>query len=81
MKVNLDITVPVTDEERVRLANVLDSKESKRQATRQEFKDYIWENGSSWQVTLRDEWINLFGDEPETAEYGEGQDLDLDDLL
>ena len=70
MKVNIYETVEISDEQRVTLANVLDQKvnKPKRQATRDEIKAFVWEQGSGWDRSLADEAANLAADtgtEPE----------------
>jgi hypothetical protein len=73
MKVNLDMTIEVSDTQRVQIANVLDGKVSKRQATRTEIKDYMWSRGRDWGVELGDEYSKLDG--------AVGEQLTLEDLL
>lgn len=88
MKVNIYETVEVTDEQRVTLANVLDQKvnKPKRQATRDEIKGFIWEQGSTWATALADEAANLAADtgtEEPPADEPEDEDLlgDDEDLI
>lgn len=75
MKVNIYETVEVSDEQRVQIARLADGDGAKkRQATRDEIKAFVWENGSTWDMTLRD-LINQGGtEEPEADE-------DLADLI
>lgn len=89
MKVNIDQTVQITDEQRVQLANVLDGRVTRRQATRDEMKDYIWSAGKHWEGTLQEDFDGLTGDDS-TVDETEDEDLlgetveddeDLDDLL
>jgi hypothetical protein len=56
VKVNLYETVEVSDEQRVKLAQLIDGAGAKkRQATRDEIKDYIWLRGKKWAEDLGDE--------------------------
>jgi arsenate reductase-like glutaredoxin family protein len=48
MKVALYESVEVSDEQRKQIANVLDGKVSKRDATREELKSFLWDLGSDW---------------------------------
>jgi hypothetical protein len=52
MKVNIYETVEVSDEQRIQIADLADRKVSKRQATREEIKDFIWTEGSGWELSL-----------------------------
>lgn len=53
MKVNIYETVEVSDEQRVAIARQLDGDGAKkRQATRDEIKEFIWTHGSSWESAL-----------------------------
>lgn len=93
MKVNIYETVEVTDEQRVQLGAVIDGKvKPKRQATRDELKEYIWRHGQDWDVTLSDEHSDQFhesntepADEPDEDLVGdtssEPEGDDLDDLI
>jgi len=76
MKVNVYQTIEVSDEQRVQLADVLDGKTSKRQATRDEIKEYAWSHGASWSDDLVESWNAVFGD-PDS----DSDEPDLDDLL
>ena len=60
MKVAIEETVEVSDEQRVSLANVLDGKESKRKAQRAEAREFIWGHGASWPVVLEQAWRDRF---------------------
>lgn len=84
MKINIDHTLQVTDEQRVQIANVLDGKITRRQATRDEMKDYIWESGKDWETTLADDFRALEEDplpEDEADEDLLGDVLDGEDLI
>lgn len=53
MKVNIDKTLEVSDEQRKAIALHFDGPGSKkRDATRDEMKEFIWDNGSSWEDAL-----------------------------
>lgn len=76
MKVNIDQTVQISDEQRVQLANVLDGRVTKRQATRDEMKDYIWTCGKNWEDILARS-LGLTGDDTTVVE----DEADEEDLL
>lgn len=52
MKVNIYETCEVSEVQRIHIANVLDKSISKRPATRQELKDFVWGNGKDWEIEL-----------------------------
>lgn len=53
MKVNIDKTLEVTDEQRKEIAAVLDGEGAKRRdATRDEMKEFIWTHGANWENVL-----------------------------
>lgn len=86
MKVNIYETVQVDDAQRKQIASVIDQKDGKRAATRDELKSFIWANGEDWPIVLSDHYAELTGqaasndaDVPETD--GEDADEDLEDLL
>lgn len=63
MKVNVYQTVEVSDEQRVQIANLVDGAlKPKRQATRDEIKEFVWEAGAEWEAELADLWNTRFGD-------------------
>jgi hypothetical protein len=85
MKVALYETVEVSDEERVAIAAHLDGEGAKkRQATRDEMKAFLWEEGSRWQQVL-----GTGTPDPDPADAEEDLedledligDVDLEDLL
>lgn len=54
MKVKVSETVEVDDEQRKQIAAVIDGGEGKkRDATREEMKDFIWAKGEHWETHLR----------------------------
>lgn len=79
MKVAIEQTVQITDEQRVKLANVLDGRVTRRQATRDEMKDYIWGAGKHWEGTLEEDFQGLTGDDTTVDETAD--DAGDDDLL
>lgn len=84
MKVNIYETVEISDEQRVQLAVVLDEGKvkPKRQATRDEIKDFIWSEGESWATALADQYNEALADagaEPEPEDERESVDPDVDD--
>lgn len=53
MKVNIDQTIEVSDEQRVAIARQIDGDGAKkRDATRNEMKEFIWSHGSNWVESL-----------------------------
>jgi hypothetical protein len=72
MKVALYESVEVSDEQRKQIANVLDGKVSKRDATREELKSFLWDLGSDWPEILANRWSQMFS-APKTT----GEELDL----
>lgn len=53
MRVNIYETVEVSTEERVQIAALLDGPGAKkRQATRDEMKQFVWAHGEGWQAAL-----------------------------
>jgi hypothetical protein len=87
MKVGIYETVEVSDEQRGRMADLIDDKATKRQATRDEMKELIWRFGSDWAGNLEREWNRLFGDGDDPAPDDDGlldpaePDADLGDLI
>lgn len=80
MKINIYQTVEVDAKQRIRIASVLDGKASKRIATRDELKSYIWESGKTWEETLSDDYNALSNDEQVNDEgdlIGVPEDEDL----
>jgi hypothetical protein len=86
VKVNIDKTIILSEEQRVQIANVIDGRVTRREAKRDEVKEYIWEAGSDWAERLSDDFRSLTED-PDTVDEEDGEDLigedgdDLDDLL
>lgn len=80
MRLVIHEQLDITDEERVRMANVLDEKISKRQATRDEMKQYIWSNGKEWLTHLDIQWGVLFGGDDEEDLLGDVES-ELESLL
>lgn len=79
MKVNIDQTIEVTDERRKQIALAIDGPGSKkRDATRQELKDFLWNNGAEWETYL-DQVLDADEseerEEPETAAEEPEEDL------
>lgn len=81
MKVNLYKTVQVSDEQRVQIANVIDGAVSRRKATRDELKEFIWDQGELWDETLADKFAILSGDDAPAEEEPEDDTVSLEDLL
>lgn len=74
MKVQVKETVEVTDEQRRQIASVLAGKVVKRDAIRDDMKQYIWERGEDWEAALATEWAKVSGEEPESDD-DEDEDL------
>ena len=89
MKVNIDKTIEVTDDQRKKIAQVIhgDPKRPASQwATRDEIKDYLWEHGKDWDIRLADDHADLtLADqedvEPEDADEDLIGDASLEDLI
>lgn len=83
MKVNIYETIEISDEQRLDLANVLDGEvnKPKRQATRDEIKEFVWTHGASWDSVLVKEAILLAGGDPEPTSADEPTEDDEEDLL
>lgn len=80
MKVGIYETVEVEPKQRVRIASVLDKKTSKRVATRDELKSFIWHEGDEWEMALADQYAKLSNNEPEIDEDIIAAE-DLEDLI
>ena len=52
----------------------LDGRVTRRQATRDEMKDYIWSAGKHWEGNLQEDFDGLTGDDT-TVDETEGEDL------
>jgi hypothetical protein len=89
MKVNIYETVEVTDEQRVQLGALLDSQlKPKRQATRDELKEFIWTHGVDWDQELTNRYSDEFHEsnteptpEPDEDLIGGGDEPDEEDLI
>lgn len=81
MKVKISPTVDVSDNQRVHLANVLDGKVSRRQATREELKDFIWEEGAGWERVLFHVFSEAFPSDDSDEDLIGGSSDELGDLL
>lgn len=69
MKVNIYETIEISDEDRVRLGAILDGKaKPKRQATRDEIKQFVWSHGEGWDIELRARWRQEFDSAPDESE-------------
>lgn len=76
MKVNVDMTVEVSDEARKKIASLLGQKEVDRQG----IKDFLWRYGERWEYVINgqdepDE--DLLGGEPEEDLLGSSIEEDL----
>lgn len=53
IKVNIDKTIEISDAQRKEIAAVLDGPGGKkRDATRDEMKDFLWAHGARWEAVL-----------------------------
>lgn len=80
MKVNIYETIEVSDAQRVALARQIDGDGAKkRQATRDEIKEFVWQHGIRWEDVLEGRENPQSEDEPETDEdlIGDDEDEDL----
>jgi hypothetical protein len=81
MKVSIEHTLQVSDEQRQQIAAYIDGDGGKkRDATRAEMKEFIWMHGASWDVILRDESAGEAA-EPEVEADPEQETLDGMDLI
>lgn len=85
MKIAME-TVEVSDEQLVRIANVQDGKVSKRRATRNEAREFVWAEGADWELALHDQYAELTGEKADEDEdllgvEDDNEDIDLEDLL
>lgn len=71
MRVNIHEPIDVSDDQRVQIADILDGKVSKRQASRQEIKTFVWQAGACWDLAIESQWSTAYGP----------SDSDIDDLL
>lgn len=86
MKLVIHEQLDLTDEQRVKIANILDEKITKRQAKRDELKSWIWMIGAQWEEATHLKWEYLFGSAEEIElddllGSSDDSDLELDDLL
>lgn len=79
MKVNIYETIEVSDEQRVQIARSIDpAGAKKRQATRDEIKQFVWNAGAFWADELNvDQGEPDTGPEPEATD----DDIDVEDML
>lgn len=79
MKVGINQTVEMTDEQRVLLADLNDGKVSRRMAKRDEAKVFVWQHGENWDMALETTWSEAFAETvPDT---GNDDPVDDEDLL
>jgi hypothetical protein len=73
MKVNIDKTLEVTDEQRKQIADFLDGDGAtgKRDATRDEMKEFIWQYGARWEDVINDDP----GESEDPAGFTDQEDL------
>jgi hypothetical protein len=68
MKVALNETVEVSDDQLRLIADLIDGKESRRLAKRAEARAFLWRNGEDWAERLKAEHIETFDATPEPDE-------------
>jgi hypothetical protein len=77
VKVNIYETVEITDAQRVTLGALIDGKlKPKRQATRDEIKEFVWEHGREWEQELAHWYTSVF----EEAETGSPEATELEQV-
>jgi hypothetical protein len=83
MKVNIDETVDVSPSQRQQIAAVIDGRvKPKRDATREELKRFIWGEGTTWDIALADQFMELEDRLSDTVPGPASDNVDsLDDLL
>lgn len=80
MRVNIYETIEISDEQRVKLGAILSgSAKPKKQATRDEIKQYAWSQGSDWDSVLEADYKATF--EAPTEPESDDADDDDEDLL
>lgn len=78
MKVNIDQTVEVSDEQRKLIAETIDGEGAKkREATRDEMKAFIWQHGEHW----ADRFFSADQLEPDEDLIGDTSGLTAEDLI
>ena len=87
MKVNIYETIEISGENRLRLGAILSgAQKPKYNASRDEIKQFVWENGSGWEDALNKAWDEAFPpeDDSDDDDYADdeydGDDTD-DDLI
>lgn len=75
MKINIDQTLYVDDDQLIQLADVIDGKESRRKAKRNEVKEFVWQYGGDWATSLKEEHAALFGPSSDTDGTDAHEDL------
>lgn len=64
MKVNIYTTVDVSNKQREQIARQIDGDGAqKRQATRDEIKEFVWYHGAAWETDLHQEFVDAPADE------------------
>lgn len=61
MKVLINHTLHIEDDDLRKMADVIDGKETRRTAKRDEVKDYVWSHGADWATALAEDHGALFG--------------------
>ena len=86
MKVNIYETIEISGEDRLRLGAVLSGQQKpKYNATRDEIKQFVWENGEGWEDALTEAFNEKFSapeEEDDADDYADDDyDGDSDDDL
>lgn len=61
MKVLINHTLHIEDDDLRKMADVIDGKETRRTAKRDEVKGYVWSHGADWATALAEDHGALFG--------------------
>ena len=79
MRVNIYETIEISDEQRLMLGAILSGQQKpKYNASRDEIKRFVWENGIEWEDALAEEHSRAFPAEPDAADEDADEDTDDD---
>jgi len=78
MRIALE-SVEVSDEQLSLIADYIDGKNTKRRATRNQARDFIWSKGQTWKDHLQpDDYSDILGGNDDNEDT---EDINLEDLL
>lgn len=69
MKSNVYQQFEISEAQRGQIADLLDDEKSKRIATRDELKQYVWEQGANWETNLASEYAERFGEDTSNGSH------------